>query len=101
MGWEMIYFFVCSCLYHSLSYISNNEKLYNENGFALRHVLNKYISDNLTKEIWTVPEVGETLHSGEVTACDETYANYRFFKSFTDLRRSPYFLREIIAYVFV
>ena len=49
------------CLYHSLSYILNSEKLYIENGFPLRHVLNKY----LNKEIWTRPHYCETFEEAK------------------------------------
>ena len=50
-----------SCLYHSLSFNLNLEKLYYEDGFSLRHELNKFIRANLTKEICTAPEFCETF----------------------------------------
>ena len=53
------------CLYHSLSYILNSEKLYIENGFPLRHVLNKYIRSNLNKETCTRPDYCETFEEAK------------------------------------
>lgn len=55
-----------SCLYHSLSHNLNHEDLYTNvyetnNGFTLRHRVNDYIRDNLSKVIWITPEVDETF----------------------------------------
>ena len=36
-----------SCLYHSLSFNLKHEKLYSDDGFALRRHLNNYIKENL------------------------------------------------------
>jgi OTU-like cysteine protease len=56
-----------SCLYHSLSHNLNHEDLYSNvydetnNGFTLRHRVNDYIRDNLSKVVWITPEVCETF----------------------------------------
>ena len=55
-----------SCLYHSLSYNLNHVNLYSNNGFTLRQLVNVYIRDNLTKVVWTSPEVFETFEEAIV-----------------------------------
>ena len=50
-----------SCLYHSLSFLLNHVNLISTNGFTLRRSLNDYVRDNLSKLIWTSPEVRETF----------------------------------------
>jgi hypothetical protein len=55
-----------SCLYHSLSFNLNRAGLYSNvsdanNGFTLRHLVNDYIRDNLSKVVWTTPLISETF----------------------------------------
>ena len=50
-----------SCLYHSLSHNLNHVDLYGNNGSTLRQLVNDYIRDNLSKVVWTSPEVCETF----------------------------------------
>jgi hypothetical protein len=55
-----------SCLFHSLSFNLNREEMYSNvydtnNGFTLRHLVNDYIRDNLSKVVWTTPLICESF----------------------------------------
>jgi hypothetical protein len=70
-----------SCLYHSLSFNLNREEMYSNvydtnNGFTLRHLVNDYIRDNLSKVVWTTPLICESFAeaiAGEGFSTSEYY----------------------------
>jgi hypothetical protein len=70
-----------SCLFHSLSFNLNREEMYSNvydtnNGFTLRHLVNDYIRDNLSKVVWTTPLICESFAeaiAGEGFSTSEYY----------------------------